>query len=99
MLSTYLTSNNKSKGTVLHFTTYIFNTAIHEILCAWPPRYTTDTILPFFANDDPCIAEALCLAEEIRCIAHLRTIASQERSEERYGERRRHVIYTPRVVV
>lgn len=38
---------------------------------------------------------SICLAEEARRIARLRTIASQDRSKIRYDGKRRHVAYDP----
>uniref|UniRef100_L7LVQ9 RNA-directed DNA polymerase n=1 Tax=Rhipicephalus pulchellus TaxID=72859 RepID=L7LVQ9_RHIPC len=101
MLSMYVSSDHKNWDDVLPFITYAFNTAQHEttgyspfsLLYARRPRYTLDTIFPFLDHDDLCISETICRAEEARRLAHLRTLASQERSKLRFDRRRRHVIY------
>lgn len=103
MLSMYVESDHKNWDSVLPFITYAFNTSKHEVtgyspfflLYARPPRYTLDTIFPFSSHDNLCISETVCLAEEARRLASLRTLVSQDRSKARCDRRRRHVIYDP----
>lgn len=103
MLSMYVASDHKNWDDILPFITYAFNTAKHEttgyspffLLYARPPRHTLDTIFSFSTHDDLTIAETLCLAEEARRLARIRTLASQERSKARYDRHHRDVTYSP----
>lgn len=103
MLSMYVSSDHKNWDDVLTFVTYAFNTAKHEttgyspffLLYARPPRHTIDTVFPFGTHENSTVAETLCLAEEARRIARLRTLASQDRSKARYDDRHRTVTYHP----
>lgn len=103
MLSMYVDSAHKNWDSILPFVTYAFNTARHEttgyspffLLYARPPRYTLDTMFPYFAHDNDSITKVLCRAEEARRIARLRTLASQDRSKIRYDGRRLHVYFDP----
>lgn len=103
MLSMYVASDHKNWDDVLPFITYAFNTAKHEttgyspffLMYARPPRHTLDTVLPFSAHENLSVTEILCLAEEARRIARLRTLASQEKSKVRYDVRHRPVTYHP----
>lgn len=95
MLSMYVASNHKNWDEILPFITYAYNTAKHEttdftpfyLLYARSPRSSLDTILPFKLHTDESVAETLCRAEEARQIARLRTLASQDRSKQRYDQR------------
>lgn len=92
MLSMYVSSNHKNWDDVLPFITYAYNTAKHEttnyspfyLLYARSPRSFLDTILPFSLDAEDSVAKTLCLAEEARRIARVRTLASQNRSKDRY---------------
>lgn len=103
MLSMYVDSAHKNWDSILPSVTYAFNTARHEttgyspffLLYARPPRYTLDTMFPYFAHDNDSITKVLCRAEEARRIAGLRTFASQDRSKIRYDGRRLHVYFDP----
>lgn len=105
MLSMYVASNHKNWDDVLPFVTYAFNTSQHEttgyspffLLYVRPPRYTLDTIFSFSDRDQSeiSLAETLCLAEEARRLARLRTIASQDRSKVRYDSKHRQATYIP----
>lgn len=103
MMSMYVDSAHRNWDTVLPFVTYAFNTARHEttgyspfyLLYVRPPRYTLDTVLPYFSHDNESINEILCRAEEARRLARLRTLASQDRSKIRYDGCHRHVYFDP----
>lgn len=103
MLSMYVAADHKNWDGVLPFITYAYNTAKHEItgyapfflLHARAPLCFLDTILPFSPHDDFSIAQALCLAEEARRLARLRSLSSQARTKARYDQRHRPVTYAP----
>ena len=96
MLAMYVSSKHKNWDDILPFITYAYNTAKHEttdftpfyLLYARSPRSCLDTILPFALHTDDSVAQTLCRAEEARQIARLRTLASQDRSKQRYDRRR-----------
>lgn len=58
-------------------------------------RSSFDIFLPFSHDTDTSIASSLCLAEEARRLARLRTLISQDRSKQRYDRRRKDVCYVP----
>lgn len=99
MLAMYVSSDHKDWDDVLPFITYAYNTAKHEttdyspfyLLYARSPLSCIDTILPFDFHSEYSVAKTLCLAEEARRIARLRTVASQHRSKERYDSRHQSV--------
>lgn len=101
MLAMYVSSDHRDWDDVLPFITYAYNTAKHEttdyspfyLLYARPPLSCIDTILPFDFHSEYSVAKTLCLAEEARRIARLRTVASQHRSQERYDSRHQSVSY------
>ena len=101
MLAMYVSSNHKNWDDVLPFITYAYNTAKHEttdfsqfyLLYARLPRSPLDTFLPFILHNDDSVSQTLCLAEEARRIARLRTLASQRRSKERYDDRHEQVSF------
>lgn len=101
MLAMYVSSDHKDWDDVLPFITYAYNTAKHEttdyspfyLLYARSPLSCIDTILPFDFHSDYSVSKTLCLAEEARRIARLRTVASQHRSKERYDSRHQSVAY------
>lgn len=103
MLAMYVASDHKNWDDILPFLTYAYNTAKHEttgyspffLLYARQPRSCLDTIFPFAQHDDPSMTKTLCLAEEARRLARLRTLASQERSKQRYDSRHRDFSYAP----
>lgn len=92
MLAMYKSSNHRNWDDILLFIIYACNTAKHEttdftpfyLLYARPLRNCLDTILPFELHTDDSVAQTLCRAEEARQIAHIRTLASQNRSKQRY---------------
>lgn len=101
MLAMYVSANHKNWDDVLPFITYAYNTAKHEttdfspfyLLYARLPRSPLDTFLPFILHNDDSVSQTLCLAEEARRIARLRTLASQRRSKERYDDRHEQVSF------
>lgn len=101
MLAMYVDSDQKNWDELLPFVTYAYNTATHEttgyspffLLYARVPRNTLDSILPFSLHCEPSVAKTLCLAEEARRLARLRTVASQTRSKKRYDSRHQFVSY------
>lgn len=103
MLAMYVDSDHKNWDEILPFITFAYNTAQHEttgyspfyLLYARVPRSCLDTILPFSLHNEPSIATTLCRAEEARRVARLRILDSQERSKERYDNRRHMSLMCP----
>lgn len=101
MISMYVSSDHRNWDDILPFITYAYNTAQHEttgyspfyLVYARSPRTPLDTILPFSLHNDASVARTLCLAEESRQLARLRTLSSQGRSKDRYDARHRRVAY------
>lgn len=101
MISMYVASDHKNWDEALPFITYAYNTAKHEttgyspfyLVYARNPRTPLDTILPFSLHDEESVAKTLCLAEESRQLARLRTLASQSQSKQRYDVRHRSVSF------
>lgn len=97
----YVSSDHKNWDDVLPFITYAYNTAKHEttdyspfyLLYARSPRSFLDTILPFSLDTEDSVAKTLCLAEEARRIARIRTLASQSRSKQRYDSTHQEVSF------